>query len=264
MCGVRADATVKATGRSASRRGRRPTGRGQPAPAGGFSVGAQYLGERLAVPVLLVAPARQEGGDLGVSVGAGGQKVAQVAGGVPLHVVHVAEAAQGVAVERLAAEGAEVDVVGLEAPRAPDQGVDVGGHGSSSVQGRPADVSVEGSGPVARLPGAGMPPCPGPGPALPSRGGEPVIQGDGRLRRTGRHAQARDGQRRRLDGGDRPHARAGTGRGLPSSRRGGVRPGPTRAWDLPTWPRRSPRRSSSTCGTHRSASTPAGAPCGPS
>ena len=82
--------------------GQAPAGGGQAAPAGGLVVGLQDLGDGLAVPVLLVAPARQEGGDLGIAVGPGGEQVAQVAGGVPLHVVHVAQAPQGVGVERVA------------------------------------------------------------------------------------------------------------------------------------------------------------------
>ena len=113
MCGVSAEARVNATGLRASRRGRRRRDCGQPAPSGGLVVGPQDLGDRLAVPVLLVAPARQEGRDLGVAVGPGGEEVAQVARGVSLHVVHVAEAAQGGGVERMPAEGLEVDVVHL-------------------------------------------------------------------------------------------------------------------------------------------------------
>ena len=52
--------------------------------------------DRLAVPVLLVAPAGQEGGDVGVPVGPGEQEVPQVAHGVALDVVHVAQAPEGV------------------------------------------------------------------------------------------------------------------------------------------------------------------------
>src|SRR5580658_7577684 len=44
----------------------------------------QHLPQSVAVPVLLVAPAGQEGGDLRVSMGAGHEYVAQVAHGVVL------------------------------------------------------------------------------------------------------------------------------------------------------------------------------------
>ena len=76
--------------------------RRQPVPTGGLVVGAQDLADGLAVPVLLVAPAGEEGRDLGVAVGPGDEQVPQVAGGVTLHVVHVAEAAQGGGVEGVA------------------------------------------------------------------------------------------------------------------------------------------------------------------
>ena len=167
MCGVSAEAMVNATGLRASRRRHATPRRRQSVPARGLVVGPQDLRDGLTVPVLLVAPAGQEGRDLGVAVGPGGEQVAQVAGGVPLHVVHVAEAAHGVRVEGVPAEGLEVDVVHLQAPRPLDQGVDIGRHGSSSTHDRLTDVCRRGSGAEEPIrpatsgvgPGRGYPRC---------------------------------------------------------------------------------------------------------
>jgi hypothetical protein len=59
-------------------------------------MGLEDLGDRLTVPELLVVPQGEERGDLRVPVGAGHQYIAQVADGVVLDVVHVAEASQSV------------------------------------------------------------------------------------------------------------------------------------------------------------------------
>ena len=77
-------------------------------------MGVEDAAEGVAVPVLLVAPARQEGRDLRVAMGAGDEHVAQVADGVPLDVVHVAQAPQGVGVEGLGGEGAQIEIFDLE------------------------------------------------------------------------------------------------------------------------------------------------------
>ena len=70
----------------------------------------EHLSDGLAVPHLLEHPTGEERGDGGVLVGRRQQEVAQVAHGVVLDVVHVADAAKGPLVERVALEAREVDV----------------------------------------------------------------------------------------------------------------------------------------------------------
>ena len=104
-----AEPTAPTSGRSGrGRRGApdRPTRAAPDGPA----VGGEHVTERLAVPQLLVDPAPQERGDLGVGVGRGHEQVAEVADRVQLDVVHVLDAPQRVVVERRRAEGVEVDV----------------------------------------------------------------------------------------------------------------------------------------------------------
>ena len=91
-----AEANWKVSGRHASRLGRRCRRAAiRPVPAG-LVVGVQDPGDGLAVPELLVVPHGEERGHLRVPVGPGHQDVAQVADGVVLDVVHVAQAAQRV------------------------------------------------------------------------------------------------------------------------------------------------------------------------
>ena len=58
-------------------------------------MGLEDLADGLAVPHLLEDPAGEEGGDLGVLVGGGEEEIPQVADGVVLDVVHVAQGAEG-------------------------------------------------------------------------------------------------------------------------------------------------------------------------
>ena len=85
-----------------------------PLAAARLAVGLEHLAERLAVPELLEHPERQERRDLGVAVGVGHQHVAQVADGVVLDVVHVAQAPERRLVEGLVAERVEVDALEIE------------------------------------------------------------------------------------------------------------------------------------------------------
>jgi len=61
------------------------------------------------------------------------EDVAQVADGVALDIVHVAEAPEGLGVEGLAPEGVEVDVLDLQACREPLVGGGVESHTKCSV-----------------------------------------------------------------------------------------------------------------------------------
>src|ERR671930_1499192 len=62
---------------------------------------AEEAAERLAVPQLLVDPARQEGGHLGVERRAGGEEIPQEDHGVGLDVHHVGQDASLVARDRV-------------------------------------------------------------------------------------------------------------------------------------------------------------------
>ena len=93
--------------------------RGHPLVVARLAVGLQDLADCLAVPVFLVGPDRQEVGHRRVTMQARHEQVAQVADGVVLDVVHVAQAAQCVRVERLCAECLEVDAVEIEGVTAP-------------------------------------------------------------------------------------------------------------------------------------------------
>ena len=77
----------------------------------GLTMGGEHRTQCLAVPVLLERPHREERRHLVVTVCGSHQQVAEVADGVVLDVVHVADAAQRGGVERLASELAEVDAV---------------------------------------------------------------------------------------------------------------------------------------------------------
>ena len=77
-----------------------------------------------------------------VTVGPGDEHVPQVADGVALDVVHVPQAPQGVGVERPGGEGAQIEVLDLEAGRAPDEGVGIDAHVSSPEQASRAEVFV--------------------------------------------------------------------------------------------------------------------------
>jgi hypothetical protein len=102
---VTAEVKLNIMGRKASRLGKSAPHLGQTAAAGHLTVGIEHLTDGLAVPMLLIIPAGEEGRDIRVTVGAGDEHVPEVADGVALDVVHVAQAAQGVRVEGLIAEG---------------------------------------------------------------------------------------------------------------------------------------------------------------
>ena len=99
-----------------------------PRPAGDLVVRPEHLADRLAVPELLVGPHREEGGDDRVVVGASHEQVAQVAHGVVLDVVHVAQAPQRIVGKRLATEVVVVDVGIVEGGDGCDVAVDVEVH----------------------------------------------------------------------------------------------------------------------------------------
>ena len=93
-----------------------------------LAVGLEHLPDGLAVPHLLEDPAGEEGGDRRVLVGRRQQEVAQVADGVVLDVVHVAQRAQRVGGQRLVPEVIEVDALQVQAARPGLVGVDGGSH----------------------------------------------------------------------------------------------------------------------------------------
>ena len=101
---------------------------GDPGRPGLLAVRLEHGPDGLAVPHLLEDPAREERGDLGVLVGRGEQQVTQVAHGVVLHVVHVAQAPQGGGGQGLVLEVVEVDALEVEAPRSFLVGIDGGSH----------------------------------------------------------------------------------------------------------------------------------------
>ncbi len=131
MCSVSTDANIVPSVPSRPLPTRSPGGV-DARPAGDLVVGAQHLADRLAVPELLVRPHREEAGDDRVVVGAGHEQVAQVAHGVVLDVVHVAQAAQRVVGQRLASEVVVVDVGVVEGGNGCDVAVDVEVHGGCS------------------------------------------------------------------------------------------------------------------------------------
>jgi hypothetical protein len=100
-----------------------------------LTVVVQHLPQRLAVPVLLEVPEREEGRHVGVVVGPGVQEVAQVARRVVLDVVHVAQAPQVRRRQRLPGEGGEVEVVDVEPAHDPLVLFDPEGHALSSMTG---------------------------------------------------------------------------------------------------------------------------------
>ena len=107
--------------------------------------------ERLAVPVLLECPHREERGHLVVPVRGRDQQVAQVADRVMLDVVHVLDATNRVGVERLALELGEVDAVECDRRRPALVGVDVEGHAQFSSHVSPRMTS--GTDPTGVTPG---------------------------------------------------------------------------------------------------------------
>ena len=86
---------MRSRSRGAGAAGRRAARARRPA------VGGEHVAERLAVPQLLVGPAAEERGHVGVGVGRRHEEVAQVADRVQLDVVHVLDGPQRVGVERL-------------------------------------------------------------------------------------------------------------------------------------------------------------------
>ncbi len=110
-----------------------------PHVAAGLAVSLQHSTQGLAVPVLLEAPHGEERGDLGVVVGLGVEQVPEVAGGVLLHVVHVAEAAQVLRRQRLIPERIEVDAVEVELTGDALVGGQVERHARSSYEMRGSD-----------------------------------------------------------------------------------------------------------------------------
>ena len=80
---------------AASRRRRPLAQRGDAGRARLLAVGLEHLPDGLAVPHLLEHPAGEEGGDGGVLVCRRQEEVAQVADGVVLDVVHVAQTSAG-------------------------------------------------------------------------------------------------------------------------------------------------------------------------
>ena len=104
--------------------------RGNPRGAGDLIVGGQHTSDGLAVPHLLEDPTGQEGGDLRILVRRGEQEVPQVAHGVMLHVVHVAQASQRVWAQWVIPEVTEVDAGQIEAAGSFLVGVDGGSHSS--------------------------------------------------------------------------------------------------------------------------------------
>ena len=82
-----------------------------PGVARRLAVGFEDLAQGLAVPVLLEVPQRQKRRDLRIVVGGREEEVTQVQDGVIFDVVHVANAPERRLIQRLVAEGVEVDVV---------------------------------------------------------------------------------------------------------------------------------------------------------
>ena len=113
---------------------------GEPSGARQLSMGVEDLGDGVAVPVLLVAPACEEGRQIRVAVGLRDQDVTQVTHGVAFDVVHVAQAAKHVGFERLLVEGTKVEVVHLQAGRSADEGGCVDSHARSTKLVVHADV----------------------------------------------------------------------------------------------------------------------------
>jgi len=107
-------------------------------------VGGEDPGERLTVPVLLVGPTRQKGGELGFPVGPRREDVSQVAHRVTLDVVHVPKTAQAGRVEWTSSEHLEIDIGGLEAGRSLDQRRRTRPHtGSSELRWALDDVALK-------------------------------------------------------------------------------------------------------------------------
>ena len=125
-------------GRQHRRHGAEPVPPAEPGAHGGdaphaarLAVRLEHPSDGLPVPVLLERPEREERRDLGVSVHARHQQVAQVADRVVLDVVHVAQAPQGGGVERLRGERIEVDALDVELSRDAGVVLDAEGHGTS-------------------------------------------------------------------------------------------------------------------------------------
>src|SRR4029450_3833300 len=74
---------------------------------------------------LLVEPAREERGDLGIVDGAGGQERAQIDDGVALDLLHVAESADGGGAQRMTRDVVPGDSVEIQRARAAHPGVEV-------------------------------------------------------------------------------------------------------------------------------------------
>ena len=88
-------------GATRSRQPRPPPQRRDAARAGRLAVGPEHRCDGLAVPELLEGPDRQERREVRVAVGGRDEQIAQVADGVVLDVVHVAQTPQGGVVERV-------------------------------------------------------------------------------------------------------------------------------------------------------------------
>jgi hypothetical protein len=93
-----------------------------------LAVGLKDLPDCFTVPHLLERPTGQEGGDGRVLVRRRQQQVTQVADGVVLHVVHVAQRAQGIGGQWLVPEVIEVDALEIQAARPGLVGIDGGSH----------------------------------------------------------------------------------------------------------------------------------------
>jgi hypothetical protein len=95
------------------------------ARAGWLAVGPEHGGDGLAVPELLEGPDRQERRQVRVAVGGRHEQIPEVADRVVLDVVHVAQAPKGGVVERVGAEGIEVDPLELDPARMALVGLEV-------------------------------------------------------------------------------------------------------------------------------------------
>jgi hypothetical protein len=91
-------------------------------------MGLEDLADGLAVPHLLVGPAGEEGRDGRIAVGGGEQEVPQIADGVVLDIVHVAQCAERLRRQGLILEVIELDALEVQAARSCSVGIDGRSH----------------------------------------------------------------------------------------------------------------------------------------
>jgi RNA polymerase sigma-70 factor, ECF subfamily len=122
---------------------------GYPGVARLLAVGPEHLADSLAVPHLLEDPAGEERGDHRVAVRRGEEEITQVADGMVLDVVHVAQAAECPGRQGPVLEVVEVDACEVEPARPGFVGLNGGSHGAYYSDHRRRPDEPDGRHPVA-------------------------------------------------------------------------------------------------------------------